>query len=150
MDDSLLGIYLNDHLAGATAGTELAKRLAAAERDWSGGPALRELAGEIEEDRASLIDIMGKLNVPVRQYKMWAAWAAEKAARLKLNGRVFSRSPLSRLIELEAMQLGVECKGMGWRKLRARADSDQRLDAARLDELVKRAQQQAGLLERLR
>jgi hypothetical protein len=150
MDDSLLGIYLNDHVAGATAGTELAKRLAAGERDWSGGPALRELAGEIEEDRTALIEIMGKLGAPVRQYKVWAAWAAEKAGRFKLNGHLLGRSPLSRVIELEAMRLGVAGKELGWRTLRALADSDNRLDATPLDELIKQAREQAGLLERLR
>lgn len=150
MDDSLLGIYLNDHLAGATAGTDLAKRLAAGERNWSGGQALGELAEEIEQDRATLLDIMRTLRVPVRQYKMVAAWAAEKLARLKLNGQLLKRSPLSRVVELEAMQLGVEGKAAGWRTLRALADTDQRLDADRLDELINRAKQQAGLLERLR
>ena len=150
MDDSLLGIYLNDHLAGATAGTDLAKRLAAGERNWSGGPALRELSEEVEQDRATLIEIMRMLDVPVRQYKVLAAWAVEKLGRLKLNGRLLGRSPLSRLVELEAMQLGVEGKAAAWKTLRARADTDQRLGADLLDELINRAREQAGRLERLR
>jgi len=35
--DQLSAVYLNDHLAGATGGAELARRLARAEQDWSGG-----------------------------------------------------------------------------------------------------------------
>lgn len=149
-EDSLFAIYLHDHLAGSTAGADLAKRLAAAERNWAGGPALAELAKEIEEDRAALLEIMHRLDVPVRRYKLAAAWLAEKVGRLKLNGRLMHRSPLSRVIELELMQLGVEGKGAGWRTLRTRAEIDDRLDRARLDELNTRARQQAGLLERMR
>lgn len=150
MNDSLLGIYLNDHLAGATAGTDLAKRLATAERAWSGGAELERLAGEIARDRQSLIDLMRELDVPVRRYKVWAAWAMEKAGRLKLNGRLVGRSPLSRVLELELMQLGVEGKVSGWRTLRTRAETDRRLDTGRLDTLLTRGREQADQLERLR
>lgn len=147
---ALLGIYLNDHLAGAVAGTELARRLAGAEHDWVGGEALRRLADEIEEDRQALLDIMSTLDVSVRHYKTWAAWAAEKVTRFKPNGRLLSRSPLSRVVELETLRLGVEGKGCGWRTLRVVAAWDQRLDAARLDELDNRARRQLDELERLR
>jgi hypothetical protein len=43
------------------------------------------------------------------------------------------RSPLSDLIELEAMRTGVEGKAALWRALRALADSDSRLDCDELD-----------------
>lgn len=146
----MLGIYLNDHLAGATAGAELARRLASATRDRTGGSVLAGLATEVAEDRAALIDIMGTLGVPVRRYKIALGWVAEKAGRLKPNGRVVGRSPLSDLIELEMMLLGVHGKAAGWRALRTRADSDQRLDAARLDTLIERATRQLETLEALR
>jgi hypothetical protein len=146
-EDRLLGIYLNDHLAGAVAGSELAHRLADAE---PGIPALAVLAAEISEDKQALLDMMAKLEIPVRQYKKWAAWTIEKAARLKFNGHLTTRSPLSRVIELEAMRLGVEGKAAGWRTLRARAETDHRLDTVRLDELIKRAGRQVEQLEDLR
>jgi hypothetical protein len=149
-DAALLGIYLNDHLAGAVAGGGLAHRLAEAEGQPPGGGELRKLAAEVEEDRAALLDMMAALEVPVRHYKTWAAWTAEKLARLKLNGRLVGRSPLSRVVELEAMRLAVEGKAAGWRTLRARAETDSRLDSARLDGLIDRAQRQIELLERLR
>ncbi|MDT7724668.1 MAG: hypothetical protein QOI21_1244 [Actinomycetota bacterium] len=147
--DVLLGIYLNDHLAGATGGVDLAKRLAGAENEWSGG-VLGRIADEIAEDRETLLAIMATLAVPVRQYKVWAAWAAEKAARLKLNGHLLTRSPLSRLVELEAMRLGVEGKAAGWRTLLARAVVDTRLDSGQLDGLTQRALKQSETLEHLR
>lgn len=149
-DDTLLGIYLNDHLAGATAGTQLAERLGKAETDWSGGEALQRIAVEIKEDRQSLLDLMAGLGVPVRHYKTWAAWAAEKVGRLKLNGRVLARSPLSRLEELEILRLGVEGKAAGWRTLREWAEKDGRIDKGRLDTLLGRADQQVEQLEELR
>jgi hypothetical protein len=146
----LLGIYLNDHLAGATAGTELARRIAASHgRSAVGGP-LHQLAAEVAQDRAALQDIMGALGVPVRGYKVYAAWVGEKAGRLKFNGHLLTKSPLSYLEELEMMRLGVEGKAAGWRTLRVLAGSDKRLDAARLDDLIARAQRQSDVLEELR
>jgi hypothetical protein len=93
---------------------------------------------------------MAALGLPVRHYKLSAAWTAEKAARLKLNGRLLGRSPLSNLEELEMLRLGVEGKAAGWRTLRALADTDSRLHRDTLDELMARAREQAGLLEELR
>jgi hypothetical protein len=136
-----LGIYLNDHLAGSVAGVGLARRLS----DDAGS-----LAKDVEEDRAALVEIMGALEVPVRKYKVGLGWVAEKAGRLKLNGRVVGKAPLSRVIELEMMLLGVEGKAAAWRTLRTLADVDSRLDAARLDTLIERAKSQLELLESLR
>jgi len=48
------------------------------------------------------------------------------------------------------LRLGVEGKAAGWRTLRTLADSDTRLDSARLDELISRARRQADVLEDLR
>jgi|SRR5262245_31203383 len=94
--------------------------------------------------------MLAALDVPVRTYKSWAMWTAERLGRLKLNGRLLRRSPLSRVLDLEAMLLGVEGKAAGWRTLRARAESDTRLDAGRLDALIDRAYLQIDELERLR
>jgi hypothetical protein len=146
----LLGIYLNDHLAGATGGTELARRMARSQRGASGEGDLARLAREIAEDRQSLLEIMRALGVPVRRWKTALGWAGEKAGRLKTNGRVVRRSPLSALLELEMMRLGVEGKASGWRTLREMADGDRRLDTSRLDALLERARAQADVLEELR
>ena len=147
---SVLGIYLNDHLAGATAGTELAHRMARSHGDEEDSGTLRRLAAEIGQDRAALLDIMAALGIKVRRYKVGAAWVGEKAGRLKFNGHLFARSPLSDLEELEILRLGVEGKAAGWRTLRTLADSETSLDPARLDELISRARRQADVLEDLR
>lgn len=146
----MLGIYLNDHLAGATAGLELAHRIARTHQHRPESGDLRTITAQISQDRAALLEIMAALDVPVRGYKTAAAWIGEKAARLKLNGRILSPSPLSDLEELEMLRLGVEGKAAGWRTLRALAGNDQRLDTARLDDLMSRARNQAGQVEELR
>ena len=72
--------------------------------DWAfqkavvSGPPLRQLAGEIAEDRRTLVAIMRTLRVPVRHYKVLGGWAAEKAARLKPNGELRGTSPLTPLV----------------------------------------------------
>jgi hypothetical protein len=147
---ALLGIYLNDHLAGATLGAELASRLAGAHRRSKESATLERLAIEIGEDRAALLDLMAALEVPVRKYKMALGWMAEKVGRIKPNGRVLSRSPLSSLEEVEMMRLGVEGKRACWKTLRLLADRDDRLDKARLANLLRRASEQADTLEELR
>jgi hypothetical protein len=146
----LLDIYLNDHLAGATLGAELARRLAASHRDSPAAAELERLASEVGEDRAALLKVMAALGTPVARLKVYGGWAIEKAARLKLNGHLRTRSPLSSLLELEGMRLGVEGKAAGWRTLRTLADSDNRLDAALLDDLLTRAHAQSDTLEEIR
>ena len=145
---ALLGVYLNDHLAGSTAGLELARRLAGAESGWA--PELTRIANEIAEDRAALQELMARLDVPVQRYKTVLAWAGEKVTRLKPNTRLAARSPLSRVIELETMLLGVEGKASGWRTLREIAKAEPRLSTAELDTLIARAREQADTLEKLR
>lgn len=145
-----LGIYLNDHLAGATAGLELARRVAGTGQVPAPPADLGQFAQEVAEDRDTLLRIMGTLGIPVRSYKVWTAWAGEKASRLKPNGHLTTRSPLSNLEELEILRLGVEGKAAGWRTLRELADRDSRLDAGQLDELISRARRQAGFLEESR
>ena len=146
----LIGIYLNDHLAGATAGTELAHRMARSHDEVADRATLQRLAGEINADRRALLEIMALLGVPVRHYKMAAAWLGERAGRLKFNGRLRTRSPLSGLEELELLRLGVEGKAAGWRTVRELAGAEPRLSEAWLDELLTRARAQADLLEDLR
>jgi len=147
---AMLGIYLNDHLAGATAGSELAHRMARSHRGREEPGPLSRIAAEIAQDRSALLNIMASLGVTVRRYKVGAAWIGEKAGRLKFNGRLLTRSPLSDLEELELLLLGVEGKAAGWRTLRTQADTDARLDAGHLDELIAQASRQADQLEELR
>jgi hypothetical protein len=124
--------------------------VASAEPGSERATVLSRLATEITEDRSALLQIIAALGIQVRGYKVFAAWAGEKAGRLKLNGYLLTRSPLSDLEEAEFLRLGVEGKAAGWRTLRELAGRDSRLDARRLDELIVRANHQASVLEFLR
>lgn len=149
-DPRLLGVYLNDHLAGAGAGVELAHRLARVHQGTPAGPTLARTAAAIEQDRTSLLEIMDGLGVPRRGYKELAGRLAEKAGRLKPNKRLLRRSPLSSVVELESLWLAVNGKTRLWRTLRSFAHRDARLSRELLDELLDRARQQADDLEDLR
>jgi hypothetical protein len=150
-EQDLLGVYLNDHLAGATVGLELVRRMAAsAEPGSETATVVKRLVSEITADRSALITMMAAVGVKIRGYKVFAAWVGEKAGRLKLNGHLLSRSPLSDLEETEMLRLGVEGKAAGWRTLRVVAERDRRLDTGQLDELLARATRQSDALESLR
>lgn len=145
-----LAIYLNDHVAAAAAGVDLARRAAQGRRGSDAGERLERLADDIMVDRGALLAMLRSLGIPVRQYKCVAMWAAEKAARLKPNGRLRSRSPLSGLVELEALRLAVEGKAAGWRTLLSLVDREPGLDAGDLRALLDRAEAQITVLEELR
>ncbi len=147
--DELLGIYLNDHLAGASAGAAMFQRAAHSARGEAKVELLR-LTAEVSQDRQSLLDLMSGLGVRVRRYKVIAGWVAEKVGRFKLNGYLSGRSPLSDLVELEALLLGVQGKAAGFRTLRSLTDQHARLDPSQRNQLIDRAERHSDVLERLR
>jgi len=113
-----LAIYLNDHLAGATVGVELARRVYASNRrDDAFGEPLGRICREIEEDRAALEQTIDRLGLSRSRVKPAGAWVAEKLGRLKLNGRLRGYSPLSRLLELEGLLIGITGKMALWKTL---------------------------------
>jgi hypothetical protein len=143
----LLAIYLNDHLAAATAAREVARRSAASNRNSSYGEFLEQLAGEIEQDRRSLMEIMRSLEIRIDVVKTLGGWGAEKLGRFKLNGRLIGYSPLSRVVELEVLTLGVHGKLGLWRALERIEPDHPPLAAAGLPGLVARAERQLEQLE---
>jgi hypothetical protein len=145
-----LKIYLEDHYAGATAGLELARRSAGANRGNPYGDVLARVADEIEADRDSLRAVMTELGVEPARLKVIGAWAGEKAGRLKLNGHLTGYSPQSRVIELEGLVLGVTGKRSLWAALRHVAPQEPRLKIEELELLIERAERQAAELEEQR
>ena len=145
-----LTTYLNDHLAGSTAGLDLARRAAANNEGTPPGKVLAEVADEIAEDREALLDVMARLSVSRDPIKVAGGWAVEKLGRLKLNGSIVSYSPLSRMLEIEGLALGVEGKGSLWQALKVTHGDDPRLRGVDLDALIARARSQRRRLERLR
>lgn len=110
MNRDLLAIYLTDHLAGASAGSRRMRRLADAERSAPDGDTLERIADEIDEDRTTLLSMLRAAGIEPRWYKSAMARVGEAVGVLKTNGALFRRSPLTGLVELEAMRMGVTGK----------------------------------------
>ena len=109
-----LATYLNDHLGGAMGGIELARRACGENQGNEYGAFLEGLVADIEADIEALRDVMRRLGVSEDRLKQAAGWTGEKLGRLKLNGQLVGYSPLSRLIELEGLTLGVTGKLCLW------------------------------------
>ena len=144
----LLAIYLNDHLAGATGGVELARRTRSSNRGTKWGKALEGICAEIEADRTTLEEVMERLAVKRNTAKIAGAWTAEKLGRLKLNGRLRGYSPLSRLLELEMLHIGITGKLELWQALQRTLGS--KLSDVDFSALIQRAESQRQTVERLR
>jgi hypothetical protein len=147
---TFLAIYLNDHLAGAAGGVDRARSLAQAHRGRPDEERLRRLADDIAADRGGLLAIMRSLDIPVRRYKSIAVSAVEKMGRLKLNGQLRGRPPLTDVVESEAIRMGVEGKAACWRTLLALTGQYPDLDARELRKLLARAESQITVLEEFR
>ncbi len=129
---------------------ELARRSAASNRGTRYGEALSRLAQEIEEDQVALRRVLGELGVGRDRIKLIAAWTAEKFGRLKLNGSLLAYSPLSRVVELEVLILGVEGKLLLWQALAEVKPVAERLGSFDIDELIRGARSQLRRLRRER
>jgi hypothetical protein len=149
-DRKYLPIYLNDHLAAAVGATQLIRRAAGSNRDSPYGEPLTRLAEEINDDRHALQHLLKRLGIRADLVKIVASVGAERLGRLKLNGELLRYSPLSRLLELELLLLGVTGKLALWRALRTELGGDPRTDGVDFDELIARATSQRRRLDRLR
>jgi hypothetical protein len=143
--NALLRIYLEDHAAGATAGSHRAARLADAEADSEDAASLARFATEVSADLDALLTVMHATDVEPSRLKGALASVAEKVGALKPNGRIVDRSPLSTIVELEAMQMAVRGKRSLWETLKV-ALAEPTVD---LDALIDRADQQLELLSRM-
>jgi hypothetical protein len=145
-----LATYLNDHLGGSATGRELARRTLSENRGNEYGVVLEDVVRQIEEDVESLLELMRRVDVEPDRVKEALGWAGEKLGRLKLNGQLLGYSPLSRLVELEALMLGISGKLAMWQALRVALADDPRLAGVDLEQLVERARDQRKTVEGLR
>jgi hypothetical protein len=144
-----LEIYLNDHLAGSVVGGSLARRIARENRGNRYGTEAAEIAEEIEEDKAQLQAVMERLGVRKKQIRLGFAWTGEKAMRLKPNGRLLGYSPLSRVLELEGLTIGITGKLELWRSMEA-VQNGSAVSDVDFENLIARAESQRDRVEDLR
>jgi hypothetical protein len=140
-----VAIYLQNHEAAAQAGLDLFRRVAAAQSDRSYGSDLAELRDAVAEDLQALHTIMGERGVRPAMVLAVALKVGERLSRLKPNGGLLTRMPLSDLIEVEGLADAVHAKESGWRALIAAKVDPQ----TELQRLLQRAQDQAGRLHQL-
>jgi hypothetical protein len=145
----LTAIYLRDHLAGAVLGYELAKRALSNNKENNLGRYLEEtFIPAVLEDKKALEDIMALFEVSPSAPKNALSWSGEKLGRLKLNGSLRTYSPLSRVIDVEGLVLGVRGKLSLWENLQVLAASEPALGSVDLGRLAARAETQLnGLRE---
>jgi hypothetical protein len=146
MADSAIDTYLNDHLAGALFGSDLAEHLQARTEGTSLGELMKPLASEIEEDRQTLSDLMERMGTTRNPVKRATTWLAEQASRAKFGGLTASETGLGTFLALEALEGKVSL----WTALKEVADRYPSLSSINLDELRQRAQAQRDMLERER
>jgi hypothetical protein len=142
----LLAIYLNDHLAGATGGVEMVRRTRDANEGTEFGAPLARLCAETEADHESLKSAMADLGVDRSRLKPALGWLGEKLGRLKPNGQLRGYSPLSRVLELEVLLLGISGRIRLWLVLDELAGTEVSAD---LPALVASAEDQRSRVEEL-
>lgn len=131
LETDQLGHYLRIHLIGASAGIELFGR-GESFPDQQTRETLRAIRAELHDERSWLLrfaDSLGHRRAPLVEL---AVKAGERVGRLKPNGHLTQRTPLTDVVDLEAMLTAVRGKRAGWESLLACADS---LGAGTVDEL---------------
>jgi hypothetical protein len=150
MADKALDVYLNDHLAGAMFGSDLAERLRSENEGTPLGDAMSRLAPTIEADRQTLIDLMERLGTAKNPVKQATTWLAEKTGRVKFSGVTSGEPEVGTFMALETLTLGVEGKASLWRALKTVTEQYEQLREIDLDALIESAEAQHDELERQR
>lgn len=117
MESRLLAIYLADHDALGIATVELARRAASGNEGTAFGQCAARLLPALEAEREQLRETMEALGAKPDPLKAGMAWAGEKLGRLKLNGHLVTKSPLSPVVEAEALITLLGAWAMAWRGL---------------------------------
>lgn len=114
MKISSLVTYLNDHLGLLAGEIELAERM---RRENERSPLAEFLDRYVDEVTAQgkiLEETLATLGCERSLWKKAAGWLAEKVGRLKPNNSLVGYSPLSRLVELEALLLAAQSRQCLW------------------------------------
>ncbi len=122
----LLRVYLDDHLAGSALGLSLARSASTRETKGPMARFLRELVADLENDQNALRALMKDLDFTENRAKNALGWLGAQAIRFKPNGRLLGRSPLSRVLDLEALIAGSRARSSLFQTLASVATPDQR------------------------
>ena len=109
-----LVIYLNDHRAGVVGEAALAERCRASNVGTRLGHDLTDHIATIARSRRLLDDLIAQCDGSVDRWKSSGAALAERFGRLKFNGQLTGYSPLSRVLELEALSTANDVRSLLW------------------------------------
>jgi hypothetical protein len=142
MENRLLRIYLDDHIALMVAEMELAARCGRSNRRTPLAHFLEKLQKDVAAQKqvaeGVLRQVGGRGSFEGR-VKQSAAWFAEKLGRLKLNGSLLRYSALSRVLELETLAAAAQQRIALWEN----CDAVQSAGAAMADSCYATCRQQA-------
>ncbi len=141
-------VLLRNHQAGGRAAIDLFNRAAASQRARPYGDQLAQLAREAREDLDFNERVMRRLGVSSSPLQVAALRLGERIGRLKPNGHLIRRAPLSDVIELEGLIATVHVKVAGWQAAQV-AGVLTEAELTELDERLRRAQTQADLLTQM-
>lgn len=141
-----LHVYLNDHLAGATAGVDLVKQ-AVERHDGELGEFFAQLADEISADYNTLTSLMDQMDAHHSGAKEVLAKAATEISESKFSGESLDDPEFGTFVTLETLSIGVEGKVCMWKALKTVAGDYPELSPADVDKLLERAQSQRDRLE---
>ena len=145
------GAYLNDHLAGAAAGIQLAERIAKGTSDERLEALLGRFVKEFREDSEVLERVMEAHGITKDRAKQAIALAGEWFARLKHVTPVIGSGSqtLVALEDVEVLSLGIEERALLLRSLQ-QVPSVTALEGVDLPTLEERARRQREELEPFR
>ncbi len=139
MNDPLAG-YLHDHLAGSSFAVELLEKLASEFTGTATGGVARELVEQIQIDRKTLEQLIGRVGKANPDLYDALGWVAERISRIKLKHD--DPVGIGAFEAFETISLGILGKRALWEALRARQRADARVAGLDYDALIRRAEQQ--------
>jgi hypothetical protein len=142
---SALETYLNDHIAGATAGTNLAKIAAEEHQTDEHGPFFSEIYAAVEKDFGILKDLAAALGVEESAGKGALAEIGSKMMAPKFTAG--EDDALNAFITLETLSIGVEGKVCMWKALKTVESEYAGFENFDIDDLLARAEEQRGKIE---
>lgn len=145
----LLAVYVRNHLAAARGGLDLFRRVARSTEGTDAGPEVAALVAEVDVDLRTLLAIAQVLGIGENKPFGFAARAGETLGRLKPNGSLVRRSPLTDLIEIEGLLDAVAAKLAGWIGLLCAPDARIGRVRDRIEDLHRRALDQRSRIDAL-
>jgi hypothetical protein len=140
-----LDTYLNDHMAGATAGTNLAKMAAEEHQTDEHGPFFSEIYAEISADKDTLEQLIGALGVEESASKTALAEVGSKLMGPKFTAG--EDDELNAFVTIETLSIGVEGKVCMWKALKTVEADYPAFAEYDIDALLARATSQREKLE---